>query len=112
MLAAWLAIGLDPNNVILYCQITELMWFLCCICSKGLLNRAHAYRSILINDKNNINMGLYSYPLLMAADILLFNANFVLVGKDQLQHIEITRDVALKFNSMGQKMETILFYQK
>ncbi|CAA3705663.1 tryptophan--tRNA ligase [Candidatus Portiera aleyrodidarum] len=105
MLAAWLAIGLDPNQVILYCQssipeITELMWFLCCICYKGLLNRAHAYRSLLINGKNNINMGLYSYPLLMAADILLFNANFVLVGKDQIQHIEITRDIALKFNSM------------
>lgn len=105
MLAAWLAIGLDPNNVILYCQsaipeITELMWFLFCICSKGLLNRAHAYKSLLITGKNNINMGLYSYPLLMAADILLFNANFVLVGKDQLQHIEITRDIALKFNSI------------
>ncbi|AGI27078.1 Tryptophan--tRNA ligase [Candidatus Portiera aleyrodidarum] len=105
MLAAWLAIGLDPKNVILYCQsaipeITELMWLLCCICSKGLLNRAHAYKSLLITGKNNINMGLYSYPLLMAADILLFNANLVLVGKDQIQHIEITRDIALKFNSM------------
>ncbi|CEI58641.1 tryptophan--tRNA ligase [Candidatus Portiera aleyrodidarum] len=105
ILAAWLAIGLDPNKVILYCQsaipeITELMWFLFCICSKGLLNRAHAFKSLFITEKNYINMGLYSYPLLMAADILLFHANFVLVGNDQLQHIEITRDIALRFNKI------------
>lgn len=110
--ATWLASGLDPEKVIFYRQsdiseILELSWILTCLTHKGLMNRAHAYKSIV--DKNhangndndfNINMGLYSYPILMAADILLFKANLVPVGKDQLQHVEIARDIAQRFNQI------------
>jgi len=108
--AAWLAAGLDPNQVWFYRQsdipeIPELTWLLTCVASKGLLNRAHAYKAA--NDRNNaegldpdagVNAGLYMYPVLMAADILLFKANQVPVGRDQIQHIEMARDFAARFN--------------
>jgi tryptophanyl-tRNA synthetase len=108
--ASWLALGLDPQRVIFYRQsdvpeIPELHWLLSCVASKGLLNRAHAYKAAV--DSNaaaghdadlGITAGLYGYPVLMAADILLFNAHAVPVGKDQVQHIEIARDIAARFN--------------
>ena len=108
----WLASGLDPHTTSFYRQsdvpeITELAWLLSCITEKGLLNRAHAYKAAV--DQNNesgkkekdegISLGLFSYPLLMASDILTPNATHVPVGKDQQQHLEITRDIAEKFNS-------------
>ena len=107
--ASWLACGLDPNNVLFYRQsdipeIMELNWILSTVSAKGLLNRAHAYKSqvdknIIENDPDKgITMGLFNYPILMAADILAFNANIVPVGKDQIQHIEIARDIANRFN--------------
>jgi tryptophanyl-tRNA synthetase len=109
--AAWLALGLDPDKVIFYRQsdipeVMELTWILACFTPKGLLNRAHAYKAAV--DANveqgdapdeKINAGLFFYPALMAADILLFDTNFVPVGLDQKQHIEITRDIAQAINS-------------
>ena len=109
--ATWLACGLDPERVVFYRQsdiveIPELAWVLACNCAKGLMNRAHAYKAAV--DINNatpdtdpdfgISMGLFSYPVLMAADILMFNATHVPVGKDQIQHIEMARDIAGTFN--------------
>lgn len=108
--ATWLALGLDVDKAVFYRQsdvpeITELSWILSCSAAKGLMNRAHAYKASV--DKNledkadpdyGINMGLYSYPVLMAADILMFNAHEVPVGKDQVQHIEMARDIAARFN--------------
>ncbi len=108
--ATWLACGLDPDKVFFYRQsdipeIPELTWLLTCVTAKGLLNRAHAYKASV--DQNSaagedadagITAGLYMYPVLMAADILLFNANEVPVGRDQVQHIEIARDIAQRFN--------------
>ncbi|MBD7966441.1 tryptophan--tRNA ligase [Paenibacillus gallinarum] len=108
--ATWLALGLDPDRVVFYRQsdvpeIFELSWILSCLTSKGLMNRAHAYKAIL--DKNEqlgvdmdtgVNMGLFTYPILMAADILLFQSDKVPVGKDQIQHVEIARDIAEGFN--------------
>ena len=108
--ATWLAAGLDPERVTFYRQsdipeIPELTWLLTCVTAKGLMNRAHAYKAAV--DANlaagedadaGIAMGLYSYPILMAADILLFNAQRVPVGRDQVQHIEMARDVAARFN--------------
>ncbi|EPZ52233.1 tryptophan--tRNA ligase [Bacteriovorax sp. BAL6_X] len=108
--ATWLAAGLDPEKAVLYKQsdipeITELNWIISCFASKGLMNRAHAYKAK--KDKNaeenrdedfGINIGLFSYPVLMAADILFMNTNYVPVGEDQLQHIEIARDIASSFN--------------
>ena len=109
--ACWLACGLDPKKVIFYRQsdiphIFELAWILSCLASKGLLNRAHAYKSAKSDNEakktkdidKGINMGLFNYPVLMAADILMFKADSVPVGEDQKQHIEMTRDIALKFN--------------
>ena len=108
--ATWLALGLDTDNAIFYRQsdvpeIPELCWMLTCMAAKGLMNRAHAYKASV--DANvaagddadfGITMGLYSYPILMAADILMFNATKVPVGKDQIQHIEMARDIAARFN--------------
>jgi tryptophanyl-tRNA synthetase len=108
--ATWLAAGLDPAKVTFYRQsdipeIPELTWLLTCVTAKGLLNRAHAYKAAV--DKNaeagedadaGVTAGLYMYPVLMAADILAFNAHEVPVGRDQIQHIEMARDIAQRFN--------------
>ena len=107
--AAWIACGIDFKKVIFYRQssipqILELNWILTSVTPKGILNRAHAYKAAVdLNDKTDpdsgINAGLFNYPILMAADILLFDANFVPVGSDQKQHIEMTRDIAGRFNN-------------
>ena len=106
--AAWIACGLDLKNTIFYRQssvpqIMELNWILSSITPKGLMNRAHAYKAIQDStsgkDKDkNVQMGLFNYPILMSADILIFNADLIPVGSDQKQHIEMTRDIANKFN--------------
>ena len=108
--ATWLACGLDPKKVTLYKQsdipeILELNWILSCFCAKGLMNRAHAYKAKSSDNTSEgrdidygINMGLYGYPVLMAADILILNSDIVPVGADQLQHVEIARDLANAFN--------------
>lgn len=116
--ATWLAAGLDVDRVTFYRQsdipeIPELTWLLTCVAAKGLLNRAHAYKASV--DKNvesgedpdaGITMGLYSYPVLMAADILMFNAHKVPVGRDQIQHVEMARDIGQRFNHLfGQGKE-------
>jgi len=111
--ATWLALGLDTDNAIFYRQsdipeITELTWMLSCVSAKGLLNRAHAYKAAVAENEaaNNqdpdkgVTMGLFSYPVLMAADILMFNANKVPVGRDQIQHIEMARDIGGRFNHL------------
>jgi tryptophanyl-tRNA synthetase len=108
--ASWLAAGVDPERVTFYRQsdipeITELTWLLTCVTGKGMLNRAHAYKASV--DKNyaaghdpdaDVTAGLFMYPVLMAADILMFNAHKVPVGRDQIQHIEMARDIAQSFN--------------
>ena len=106
--ACWLACGLDPKKVTFYRQsdipyIMELTWILSCLTSKGLLNRAHAYKAAVSENNSSdidkgITMGLFNYPILMAADILMFNADTVPVGQDQKQHVEMTRDIAIRFN--------------
>ena len=109
--ATWLALGLDTANAVFYRQsdvpeIMELTWMLTCVASKGLMNRAHAYKAAVAENEQGgendpdkgITMGLFSYPILMAADILMFNAIKVPVGKDQVQHIEMARDIAGRFN--------------
>jgi tryptophanyl-tRNA synthetase len=110
--ASWLACGLDPEQVWFYRQsdipeIPELTWLLTCVAGKGLLNRAHAYKAAVDrnraddgDDDAGITAGLFMYPVLMAADILLFNANKVPVGRDQVQHIEMARDFAQRFNHL------------
>ncbi|NLK66965.1 MAG: tryptophan--tRNA ligase [Campylobacteraceae bacterium] len=100
---AFLALGIDPKKSIFWVQsdvkeTLELYWILSQYTPMGLLERAHAYKDKVAKGFDT-NHGLFSYPVLMAADILLFNANFVPVGKDQIQHVEIARDVALKFNN-------------
>lgn len=114
--ASWLACGLDPKKTIFYRQsdipeLFELAWILSCVTPKGLMNRAHSYKAK--RDQNlqagkkdldeGINMGLYNYPILMSADILLFSPDEVPVGKDQKQHLEITRDIAQKVNRIYKK---------
>jgi len=108
--ASWLACGLDPDSVWFYRQsdipeTTELMWFLTVVAGKGILNRAHAYKAAVdknreeqLDDDAGITAGLFMYPVLMAADILIFNAHKVPVGRDQIQHIEMARDFAQRFN--------------
>jgi tryptophanyl-tRNA synthetase len=108
--ATWLAFGLNPDEVLFYRQsdipeIFELSVFLSAFAPKGLMNRAHAYKAVLASNKENnrdddfnVNMGLFTYPILMAADILIFNTNLVPVGKDQKQHIEIAADIAQSIN--------------
>ncbi len=110
--ASWLAAGLDPERVTFYRQsdipqIPELTWFLTCVLGKGVLNRAHAYKAQV--DKNtasgaepdhDVTAGLFMYPVLMGADILMFKAHQVPVGRDQIQHIEMARDMAKGFNHL------------
>ena len=110
--ATWLACGLDPERVTFYRQsdipeIPELTWFLSCVTGKGVLNRAHAYKAA--TDRNaeaghdpdaDVTVGLFMYPALMAADILMFNAHKVPVGRDQVQHIEMARDMGNSFNHL------------
>jgi tryptophanyl-tRNA synthetase len=108
--ATWLALGLDTDKAIFYRQsdipeISELTWLLTCITAKGLMNRAHAYKAAVQDNLEKgedadfgVAMGLFSYPILMAADILMFNANDVPVGRDQVQHLEMARDIAQRFN--------------
>ena len=110
--ACWLAAGLDPEHVFFYRQsdipeIPELTWLLTCVTGKGLLNRAHAYKASV--DKNtaagnepdaDVTAGLFMYPVLMAADILMFKAHKIPVGRDQVQHIEMARDMAQSFNHL------------
>lgn len=108
--ATWLALGLDTDKATFYRQsdipeIPELTWLLTCCTAKGLMNRAHAYKDAAQGnlDKGEdqdsaITMGLFSYPILMAADILMFNATDVPVGRDQIQHLEMARDIAARFN--------------
>ena len=110
--AAWLAAGLDPEKVTFYRQsdiieIPLLNWMFNCVCPKGLMNRAHAYKAMLEanaaqseDPDNGVSMGLFCYPILMAADILMFNANLVPVGRDQTQHLEMARDIATRFNNL------------
>jgi tryptophanyl-tRNA synthetase len=109
--AAWLALGLDTEKAIFYRQsdipeIPELTWILTSVTAKGLMNRAHAYKSaVQANEESGspdpdrgITMALYCYPILMAADILIFKARRVPVGQDQKQHVEMARDIAQRFN--------------
>jgi len=100
----FLACGLDPSKTVFFrqsdiSQVTELTWILNCVTSIGLLERAHSYKDKIAHGfvPNN---GLFSYPVLMASDILIFKSNVVPVGKDQKQHVEITRDIALRFNNI------------
>ena len=113
---AWLSCGLDPSKTYFYRQsdvpeILELSWVLNCVTSKGLMNRAHAYKSETsknINDPDKgITMGLFSYPILMAADILMFDSTHVPVGSDQIQHLEMTRDIAARFNHLFKPLLTL-----
>ena len=109
--SAWLALGLDTDNAVFYRQsdipeIPQLTWILTSMTAKGLMNRAHSYKAqvqaneeLSIKDPDQgINMALYSYPILMAADILMFKSTKIPVGKDQKQHVEMTRDIAQRFN--------------
>jgi tryptophanyl-tRNA synthetase len=118
--AAWLAMGLDPAKSTIYRQsdlpeVFELSWILGCITPKGLMNRAHAYKAAVAEAEAEgkqdvdagVNMGLFSYPVLMAADILLFSVDAVPVGRDQSQHIEYTRDIARRFNAIYGDVLTI-----
>ena len=118
--ATWIALGLNTDNAVFYRQsdvpeISELSWILTCLCSKGLMNRAHAYKAALDANReagnpdldDGVTMGLYSYPILMAADILMFNGERIPVGKDQIQHIEMARDVAGRFNHTFAELFTL-----
>ena len=110
--ASWLAAGLDPDRVTFYRQsdipeIPELTWFLTCVTGKGVLNRAHAYKASVdkntaagVDPDSDVTAGLFMYPVLMGADILMFKAHQVPVGRDQIQHIEMARDMASSFNHL------------
>lgn len=117
---AWLALGLDPDTSTFYRQSDILddfllSWIFHCITPKGLMNRAHAYKAIVDTAQENgdsdadtnVNMGLFSYPILMAADIILYSADVVPVGQDQKQHVEIARDIAQKFNKIYGNILTV-----
>jgi len=113
--ATWLALGLDTDKATFYRQsdvpeILELTWMISCVTAKGLMNRAHAYKAAVDQNLEEgedadkaITMGLFGYPVLMAADILMFNAKHIPVGKDQIQHIEMARDIAARFNHTFKK---------
>ena len=101
--AAWLACGLDPENTVFYRQsdvpqVTELAWYLNCFFPYSRLSLAHSFKD-KADRLEDVNAGLFTYPMLMAADILLYDAHQVPVGKDQLQHLEMTRDVANRFHT-------------
>ena len=111
--ASWLALGLDPEKVTFYRQsnipeIFELAWMLTSVTAKGLMNRSHAYKDQVTKNSTDgqsdldagITMGIFCYPILMTADILMFNAEKVPVGKDQIQHLEMARDIAARFNHL------------
>jgi tryptophanyl-tRNA synthetase len=102
--AVFAALGMDFENHAFFRQsdipeVTELTWILSCITSKGLMERAHAYKDAMAKDQE-VSMGLFCYPVLMACDILIYDSNFVPVGQDQRQHLEITRDLAIRFNHL------------
>lgn len=118
--ATWLALGLDTDVATFYRQsdipeIPQLTWLLTCMTSKGLMNRAHAYKASVDANReagkedldDGVTMGLFSYPILMAADILMFNADIIPVGKDQIQHIEMARDIAGRFNHSFEALFTL-----
>ena len=117
--ATWLACGLDPSKIVFFRQsdipeLFELTWVLSCFTGKGLLNRAHAYKAIVQkNEESNtdvdtgVSMGLFNYPVLMASDILMFGTHLVPVGKDQVQHLEMTADMAGSFNAVYGPILTI-----
>jgi tryptophanyl-tRNA synthetase len=101
--ATWLALGLDPASTVLWTQqdipeVTELAWILSCVASKGLLDKAHAFKDAISSGKKFVSVGLYTYPILMAADILAFDSDVVPVGRDQKQHVEMARDMAQSLN--------------
>ena len=104
--ATWLALGLDPSRTVLWAQhdvpeVTELMWVLSTITGKGLLDKGHAFKDAAARGQAElVNVGLYVYPVLMAADILAFHADVVPVGQDQKQHLEMSRDIAERFNRL------------
>ena len=102
--AIFAALGMDFENHAFFRQsdipeVTELTWILSCITSKGLMERAHAYKDAMAKDQE-VSMGLFCYPVLMACDILIYDSNFVPVGQDQRQHLEITRDLGIRFNHL------------
>jgi tryptophanyl-tRNA synthetase len=117
--AAWLALGLDTRQAVFYRQsdvpeILELTWVLTCNAAKGLMNRAHAYKAAVQANEEagedpdyGVTMGLFGYPVLMAADILLFNAQQIPVGRDQIQHVEMARDIAQRFNHRYRDLFTL-----
>ncbi len=109
--ATWLALGLDTDKSVFYRQsdvpeIVELNWIISSVTAKGLMNRAHAYKAAVAENEaasnrdpdKGVTMALFSYPVLMTADILMFNASKVPVGRDQIQHVEMARDIAQRFN--------------
>lgn len=107
LVATWLALGFNPNQNIMYRQsdipeVTELAWYLSCCTGMGLLEKSHAYKDAL-SDNREVNHGIFAYPLLMAADILLYEPDIVPVGKDQKQHVEMARDMAGSFNAAFNK---------
>ena len=116
---AWLALGLDPDRVTFYRQsdipeVPELAWILSCVTAKGLMNRAHAYKAAVqqneagqMDPDHAVTMGLFGYPVLMSADILLFNAHDIPVGRDQIQHVEMARDIAQRFNHLYAELFTL-----
>ena len=117
--ATWLACGLDPSKIVFFRQsdipeLFELTWVLSCFTGKGLLNRAHAYKAIVQKNQESgtdvdtgVSMGLFNYPVLMASDILMFGTHLVPVGKDQVQHLEMTADMAGSFNAVYGPILTI-----
>ena len=108
----WLAMGLDPEKTVLWSQhavpeVCELTWILSCVSSKGMLDKAHAFKDAVAKGKKQISAGLYTYPVLMAADILAFHSQVVPVGKDQKQHVEMAKDMAQRFNHLFSEVLTL-----
>lgn len=102
--ASWLALGLDPNKHLLYRQsdvphVTEFAWYLSCVTGMGYLQKAHSYKDAIAQDKE-VNHGVFAYPVLMAADILMYEPDLVPVGKDQKQHVEMSRNMAGSINAL------------